>query len=242
MVVLERDHQVLAGIEESPELLFPEARQRRRRRRLLVAATVVVIVGAVAVLAVALHGRGMPSSRRLRSARTTLEATPPPCNSGQLGMSAGKSGAAAGNIGQTIVFTNTASLSCTLSGYPRVATLDAQAKEVLHASDRPNGMVGGVFEGPSIPVVTLGPGQVASAEIDGADVPVGSETSCPDYPAFLVTPPGIAEEGVRVTAGDSGSSLPGFDACTYSHETYPHATGIEVNPIVPGPTGELPPS
>jgi hypothetical protein len=32
MVILERDHEALAGIEASPELLFQEAKQRRRRR------------------------------------------------------------------------------------------------------------------------------------------------------------------------------------------------------------------
>lgn len=32
MVVLERDHEALAGIESAPELLFQEAKQRRRRR------------------------------------------------------------------------------------------------------------------------------------------------------------------------------------------------------------------
>lgn len=35
MVVVERDHAVLAGVEHSPELLFPEAKKRRERRWLV---------------------------------------------------------------------------------------------------------------------------------------------------------------------------------------------------------------
>ncbi len=51
MVVVEREHRVFAGIEESPELLFPEARRRRRRRWL---AAVAGIVGLAMVVTASL--------------------------------------------------------------------------------------------------------------------------------------------------------------------------------------------
>ncbi len=88
------------------------------------------------------------------------------------------------------------------------------------------GMVGGVYGGTAVPAVTLAPGQVASAEIEGGDNPTGSAASCPTYPAFLVTAPG-ATGSTQITAGVAGSNLPGFQGC----ET------ITVNPVVPGIMG-----
>ena len=75
-----------------------------------------------------------------------------------------------------------------------------------------NGYMGGA--GQSAPHVTLEPGVTASAVVEGTDVPVGSETSCPTYSSLLVTPPD-ATQSVRFRI-----SLPG-------------CSGLQVHPVVP---------
>lgn len=151
------------------------------------------------------------------------------CRINQLRISPGKAGAAAGNIGQTIVFTNVGESACIMTGYPGVAALDAQGHQVVQAQRRRSGMLGGLQNsGTPIPVVTLAPGQMASAEIEGGDNPIGAATSCPTYPSFLVTPPGETHSA-QISAGVAGSGAPGFQGCGT----------ISVNPVVQGTTGSL---
>ncbi len=150
------------------------------------------------------------------------------CQSSQLRVAAGKSGAAGGSAGQTILFTNIGQHACSLVGYPGVAPLNAQGVQLAQAQRRLNGMLGGVLVGTTTPLVTLQSGQTASAEIEGVDHPVGSATSCPVYPRFLVTPPGETHS-VAITAGVAGGNQPGFFGCA----------PIIVNPVVPGTSGSL---
>ena len=89
-------------------------------------------------------------------------------------------------------------------------------------------MFGGVFVGTTTPVVTLQSGQTASSEIEGVDHPVGSATSCPVYPRFLVTPPDETHS-VAIDAGVAGGNQPGFLGCT----------PLIVNPVVPGTSAFL---
>jgi hypothetical protein len=118
-----------------------------------------------------------------------------------------------------LVFTNQSQSTCLLYGYPGVAGLDAQGNQVVQAQRTLNGYLGGLGNGAtSPPTVRLAPGQAASATVEGTDVPVGAATTCPDYPALLVTPPNLTVS-VHVAAG-----LPG-------------CSPIEVHPVVPGNTG-----
>jgi hypothetical protein len=65
--------------------------------------------------------------------------------------------------------------------------------------------------------------------VSGADIPIGSATTCPaGYPAFLITPPG-ATQPVKVSAVD-GPGPGSFPGCS---------TIIRVNPIVPGTSGSV---
>ncbi len=172
----------------------------------------------------------VPSTSTPSTPASTLAPAPAPrCLTGQLRIQPGRSGAAAGSIGQAILFTNVDGTTCSLSGYPGVAALDAGGNQVVQARRSLNGMLGGVDVGTAAPDVDLGPGQVASAEIEGGDNPTLPATSCPVYPAFLVTPPDDTHS-VRISAGVAGANSPGFQGCGT----------ISVNPVVPGSTGGLP--
>ena len=78
----------------------------------------------------------------------------------------------------------------------------------------------GGIEGQSAtpPLVTLAPGSVASAMVEGTAVSVGTATSCPTYSALLVTPPNT-KKSTRLTA------------------VFPGCTPISVHPVVPGGGG-----
>jgi hypothetical protein len=153
----------------------------------------------------------------------------PACRDGQISVTPLRGGAAAGSIGQVVQFANTSSSTCTLTGYPGVAALDAAGAQVLQASRQLNGMLGGVQNGaPTPPTVTLAPGAVASATIEGGDNPVGTATACPYYPSFLVTPPGMTQP-VKVAVDVSAFAWHGFAGCV----------GLYVDPVVPGNTGRL---
>jgi hypothetical protein len=171
------------------------------------------------------------STTSLEHATTTMGAVAnhSPCRISQLRIAPGEGGAAAGSIGQTILFTNISQSPCTMTGYPGVAALDAQGNQVVQARRELRGMLGGLQNsGTPLPVVTLLPGDPASAEVEGDDVPIGTETSCPVYPSFLVTPPGETYSAT-IVVGATGSNTPGFQGCG----------AISVNPVVPGVTGRL---
>ena len=72
-----------------------------------------------------------------------------------------------------------------------MAGLDAGGAQVEQARRTANGYLGGLQSGLTTgPEVMLAPGAVASALVEGTDIPSGTATSCPSYPVLLVTPPG----------------------------------------------------
>ena len=151
------------------------------------------------------------------------------CKNGQIAATVLCGGAAAGSIGQVIGFVNVSKVACTLTGYPGVAGLDAQGRQVIQAQRQLMGMVGGLVNGANTPpTVILRPGQSASALVEGSDNPVGTATSCIYYPSLLVTPPNLTGS-MKVTQTLPGSSIPGFPGCS----------GIRVDPVVPGIAGRL---
>jgi Protein of unknown function (DUF4232) len=161
------------------------------------------------------------------STTSTSVVTQSDCRIGQLQIQAGAGGGAAGNVGRTIVFTNIGQTPCTMNGYPGVAALDSQGNQVEQALRHVTGMMGGLPNDSSpIPFVTLAPGQIASAEIEGSDLPPGTATTCVGYPSFLITPPGETHS-VQVAIPTANNSYGGFPGC------YP----ISVNPVVSGATG-----
>ncbi|HTX62272.1 MAG TPA: DUF4232 domain-containing protein [Acidimicrobiales bacterium] len=179
-------------------------------------------------------GAGSPPSHGKHHSQSTTTTAPPPrpttsttsagaaparCTFAQLSISLGQSGAGLGHEGGTVLFKNVGTAECTLSGYPGVAALDSRGTQVEQARRDPGGYLGGLQTGSTTPpVVVLEVGAVASAMVEGTDVPVGTATSCPTYPALLVTPP-TSTQSRRVTL-----SLPG-------------CSPLQVHPVVPGTTG-----
>jgi hypothetical protein len=90
-----------------------------------------------------------------------------------------RQGALAGmsHADNVVTFTNTGSATCRIQGYPGLAALNAAGKQIQQAVRASVG---------KIPLVTLAPGQVASAEITGN---TASCTKPASVPGLLVTAP-----------------------------------------------------
>ena len=90
-----------------------------------------------------------------------------------------RQGALAGmsHADNVVTFTNTGSATCRIQGYPGMAALNAAGKQIQQAVRASVG---------KIPLVTLAPGQVASAEITGN---TASCTKPATVPGLLVTAP-----------------------------------------------------
>lgn len=229
-------------------------RIRVRRRRAIVGLLVVVALGLAACgggSPTAAKGRSTTTTAR-RSTSTTAPSTPTTapvsttttttapapaatagaaCTNGQVtvAVSPTAGGAAAGSIGLVLVLTNGSSSTCTLTGYPGVAGLDASGAQAVQASREAQGPLGGLETGSQTPpTVTLAPGGQASATVEGSDNPTGSgsATSCPTYPDLAVTLPATTQP-VTVAADLPGAVRPGFPGCN----------GLQVTPVVPGTSG-----
>jgi Protein of unknown function (DUF4232) len=75
-----------------------------------------------------------------------------------------------------------------LSGYPGADGLNSSGQSIAHASRTLNGMIG--FCGCTTPAtLTLGPGVVVSAVVEGTSAGSGGLPGCAAFPALLVTPP-----------------------------------------------------
>lgn len=137
------------------------------------------------------------------------------CTNPDLSVSAGRSRAASGHVGVSVVFRNVSHRACRLFGYPGVAALDSQGRQVAQARRSRDGYLGGTY---LLRAVVVPAGGFASALVEGSDVPSGSQASCTTYSGLLVTPP----------------------AQTQSHQlhiSFPGCPTIEVHPIVAGVDG-----
>jgi hypothetical protein len=124
-------------------------------------------------------------------------------------------GGAAGHVGVVLLFTNTSSATCSMTGYPGVDGLDSSGHKLASATRTLNGMIG--FCGcTKPPVVTLTPGTVVSAVTEGASDGSGP---CTAYPSLLVTPPNTTKSTSITLA--------------------PYSCNFTVHPVVPGQAGQL---
>jgi hypothetical protein len=107
---------------------------------------------------------------------------------GHWAVTLGASDAGAGHHGRVLLIRNTGTSVCNLKGYPGVAALGPGDRQVAQAQRTPNGYLGGLAQGASIPELTLAPGESASATVEGlASNQDGS--ACTAYKGLLVTPP-----------------------------------------------------
>jgi hypothetical protein len=153
-----------------------------------------------------------------------------PCANDQLDVTALRYGAASGAVSEVIAFTDISSEPCTLTGYPGVAALDSQGLQVEQARRQLNSMMGGQYEGTRPQIVPLEPGGLATATVQGSDMPVGAATACPSYfPSLLVTAPDDTDSVTLTSVGMQGSG--------YGERGFPGCSPLIVTPVVPGVTG-----
>jgi len=162
-------------------------------------------------------GFGFASSATLHF----VGSAPPNCTTAQLHISAGMLGGATGHTAIPLLFTNTGSQECRLSGYPGVAGLDGDGRQVTQAQRQPNGFIGGLhdYSGGPLPAIGLSSGETGSALIEGQDNPPDGATPCAVFAGVLVTPPN-ATQSVRIDVGVPGCS------------------DFQVHPVVLGTTGQ----
>jgi hypothetical protein len=225
----------------------PAIRRRGRRRvlrqRAAVAALAVVVLtaGAVSARFIApahppeLPG-GSPTPTRTRSAESSpgptatgspaqsppsngTSATPAWCRRPVVAVSAGAQNAGSGHRSVVLLFTNTGSEACRLTGYPGVAGLDAAGTQVAQAQRARSGYAGGLVSGGSAPIVTLAPGQAASALVEALAFNATDGSHCTAFAGLLVTVPDDTAS-TRVPWGNDGCSA------------------LQVHPVVPGTTGQ----
>jgi hypothetical protein len=167
------------------------------------------------------------STTPVPTSTTAIASSAPLCTNGQVGVSDSGGGAGAGHEDQVILFINDSPSTCTLTGYPGVAGLNASGQPVVQATRTLRGYLGGLWNGATtVPRVSLSPGQTASAVVEGTDNPIGTATSCPYYDYLLVTPPNLTKS-VRVRVFGLGTAPTGLPGCS----------SIEVHPVVPDGNG-----
>lgn len=141
------------------------------------------------------------------------------CTNAQIRVSTNDLGEGMSHGGVVLIFRNESSTPCTLGGYPGVAGLNAAGTQVTEARREPSGYLGGLRSGARTPpVVTLAPGQDASATAQGTSAPEDGATSCPTLHGMLVTPPNTTRS-TRVSAAP------------------PDCSGLIVTPVVRGSSG-----
>jgi hypothetical protein len=157
-------------------------------------------------------------SAAVSASATTSTAAVSHCRINQLRVSESAGAAGLGHIGIAIRFRNRSMATCSVHGYPGVAALNKHGKQVQQALRTKNGYLGGVKPGHPIPTVVLGTGDVASALVEGTDVPIGHEKHCRKLHGLLVTPPNT-RQAVHLKVAP------------------PDCSRIEVHPVVRGKDG-----
>jgi Domain of unknown function (DUF4232) len=123
--------------------------------------------------------------------RARTAAVPAGCTPVHTAVSFGRTGAATGHLGITLLFRNSGSAPCTLTGYPGAALVAAGRRHRrLDVARTPQGYLGGLSpQARADPVVRLAPGGFASAILEGEDFNPQTSAACPRYSSLLVTPP-----------------------------------------------------
>jgi len=134
----------------------------------------------------------VPATTTSTLAPTSTTKAPPAvldrCHTSQLSASEGPGNAGLGNVEKIVVFTNTSSIRCRLSGYAGLQRLDDARRPVVTNLRR-----GGTYFGrdPGPTTIVLPPGATASFALAWVHAPTGDEpqTGCPPSTLAAVTPP-----------------------------------------------------
>jgi hypothetical protein len=126
-----------------------------------------------------------------------------------------KGGAGSTHRSVILVFRNTSSVTCHLTGYPGVAGLNSNDQQIAQATRTLHGYLGGAT---SAATVTLAAGGSASATVEALAIDAGTGNGCAPYAGILVTPPNETHSIKLAWPGDGCSAL-------------------EIHPVVPGTTG-----
>ena len=139
------------------------------------------------------------------------------CANADIAVSLGHAGAAMNHDGQVVVFKNVSSRTCTLQGYPGAAVVSGSAT-LVNASRQLNGYIGDMRQLSSAPLVTLQPGQSASAEVEW-EGNAGEQCYPNGSGKLVVTPPNTTKSTQlsAVTVGTQGM-----------------CAGFQVHPVVAG--------
>jgi uncharacterized protein DUF4232 len=171
--------------QDELELLIREARARQRRRR-LVGAAAVALAAALGISLYAVLGGGATKPKHGTGSR--LLASAPRCRAGQLRLSGGFRGAAAGNDWFLFAFTNTSATSCSMRGWPTVELRFPHGRSlVIRAHGRELGRGDRVL--PVRRVVLRSHGSASfNLHVLGAHHPGGR--ACPQSSEVFASPPG----------------------------------------------------
>ncbi len=111
------------------------------------------------------------------------------CPASQLQLTLTDANGAAGQQEDTVVMTNTGTITCTLVGYPGMQLYDASGAAIPTTVVRGQQTFAVAAANQPVNLVTLSPGQAGAYTLHYEDVPVGAETSCPISSTAQVTPP-----------------------------------------------------
>lgn len=147
----------------------------------------------------------------------TTDSTPGRCTTANLTVTLGSQDSASGHRSVAVVFRNSGSTTCRLTGYPGVDGVGGDGRTLVHAERTPRGYLGGIAQGARPSAVTLRPGGVASALVEASGFRADG-ASCTAYARLVVTPPDDVRS-VRLRWDT--------DSCS----------DLEVHPVVAGATG-----
>lgn len=179
-----------------PAVIAAAGRRRRQRQGLALAASAMAVAAAITIPIVTLGSGGSNASLRVAQTPPALKSTQTSslsrCQLGDLRVTTGNSGAAAGTVSLALVFTNVSAASCTVSGKPRVFGVTGSVKTTL--SDEPLATI------PADKPLAVAPGASIEAIIFGLANPQNGAAQCPlPYSSFIVQIPNSSETHVVST-------------------------------------------
>jgi Protein of unknown function (DUF4232) len=186
----------------------------------LAVALITVVLAATACGAPARTGTGLGAAPPTSavSSPTPAQTTPPAetdCSLSQLQVSDRAGGSGSTHRSVVLVFHNTSSVTCHLTGYPGVAALDSHDAQTAQATRTLSGYLGGST---SAGTVTLAAGDSVSATVEALAIDATTGNSCTAYAGILVTPPNETHSVKLAWPSDGCSAL-------------------QIHPVVPGTTG-----